>query len=546
MNVTDVNEATNQAPVFGDLTDFRRSPLGEVVIGQLEATDVEGQQLQYFVNGRNAGEVYVDINTNELRFVDPSRRSVTSFTLYVTDGLSVTSEDITVTRGDRPSVDPPEPVNQRPVFTNVRIAVNEAETVVQDFQIIDPDGDPLAVTLEGPDADAFVLDDELRLFLREPASKANPGDADQDGVYELRVTASDAEFTSARDVRVEILGDPVVVPPAGSSEFGFTNLPDDGKLVIASFQQDVIQLLANSLSGDDLEYSIVGGEENWLFGLDSETGELRLFDRLGADSRTNDGLNNVLDVVVQVTDGINSQTRELQIDFEPQDFQPPAGPIFNNLVDGEVILVEEGRARVRDITAGTSFVTNFNTTFELIGGVDADSFTLNTETGSLIFTSPPDFEQPMDADGDNLYDLQIRAVDTQSGGVTDVNIQVSVGDVEDAPANDLPNIPSLDGTNGRLNVNPGDTLVTTFSGTDPDNDSLTYTLISGIDPAQGLIGEDAWHFTIDEQTGRLEFLGPVEFDIPRDTDGDNEYRLVVRAFDGINFRDYDVTVVVNA
>ena len=41
-------------------------------------------------------------------------------------------------------------------------------------------------------------------------------------------------------------------------------------------------------------------------------------------------------------------------------------------------------------------------TFSLVGGADQASFTI-TSGGALSFNSPPDFEVPTDADGDNVY-----------------------------------------------------------------------------------------------------------------------------------------------
>jgi glucose/arabinose dehydrogenase len=62
-------------------------------------------------------------------------------------------------------------------------------------------------------------------------------------------------------------------------------------------------------------------------------------------------------------------------------------------------------------------------TFTLAGGADAARFTLSS-SGLLQFVSPPDFEQPADADGDNVYLVTLSVSD---GRLSDtLNLQVTV------------------------------------------------------------------------------------------------------------------------
>ena len=51
---------------------------------------------------------------------------------------------------------------------------------------------------------------------------------------------------------------------------------------------------------------------------------------------------------------------------------------------------------------------------EISGGADQAKFSLNTATNNLHFTDPngQDFENPISADGDNDYEVQVRIVGT--------------------------------------------------------------------------------------------------------------------------------------
>ena len=60
-------------------------------------------------------------------------------------------------------------------------------------------------------------------------------------------------------------------------------------------------------------------------------------------------------------------------------------------------------------------------------GVDASSFTLS-ETGELRFAILADFENPADADGDNVYNLTVTVTDTYTAPVT-VDLVVTVTDI---------------------------------------------------------------------------------------------------------------------
>jgi VCBS repeat-containing protein len=66
--------------------------------------------------------------------------------------------------------------------------------------------------------------------------------------------------------------------------------------------------------------------------------------------------------------------------------------------------------------------------YGISGGTDQALFTINTATGALSFTAPPDFEAATDANGDNVYVVQVQVIDSQ-GASTTQTIQVTVADV---------------------------------------------------------------------------------------------------------------------
>ncbi|MBT5910414.1 MAG: tandem-95 repeat protein, partial [Opitutae bacterium] len=57
-------------------------------------------------------------------------------------------------------------------------------------------------------------------------------------------------------------------------------------------------------------------------------------------------------------------------------------------------------------------------------GPDAPLFTINVATGELYFTTPPDFENPVDSDGDNRYMVEITASDGISNTMQEFVVRV--------------------------------------------------------------------------------------------------------------------------
>lgn len=63
-------------------------------------------------------------------------------------------------------------------------------------------------------------------------------------------------------------------------------------------------------------------------------------------------------------------------------------------------------------------------TFSIAGGADAGRFTIGAG-GALVFTPAPNFELPGDADGDNIYRVQLRVSDGTLSTTQDVAITVT-------------------------------------------------------------------------------------------------------------------------
>ena len=78
-----------------------------------------------------------------------------------------------------------------------------------------------------------------------------------------------------------------------------------------------------------------------------------------------------------------------------------------------------------------------------LDGADAAAFAIDSVSGEITLAASPDFEAPADADGDNTYELTVRATDAD-GEASDESFTVDVVDVNDTDDTTEPDNPTDD------------------------------------------------------------------------------------------------------
>ena len=116
---------------------------------------------------------------------------------------------------------------------------------------------------------------------------------------------------------------------------------------------------------------------------------------------------------------------------------------------------------------------NQSLTFAIIGGADESFFMLNAITGTLSFIASPDYENPMDADSDNRYEVILAVSDGHDSTESPFIIKIT-----DVWENQAPTGISLSSSSIYENL-PAGSHAGFFSTEDPDaNDTFIYSLIS--------------------------------------------------------------------
>ncbi|GHA51587.1 hypothetical protein GCM10008927_16260 [Amylibacter ulvae] len=107
------------------------------------------------------------------------------------------------------------------------------------------------------------------------------------------------------------------------------------------------------------------------------------------------------------------------------------GPV---IVSADAFTIDENQSGAVASVFATD-VDGDGVTYAIIGGADAANFAIDAQTGELIFVAPQDFENPADADLDNVYEVSVSATDDM-GAVTTQDITTTVTDVDETPSVD--------------------------------------------------------------------------------------------------------------
>jgi hypothetical protein len=107
------------------------------------------------------------------------------------------------------------------------------------------------------------------------------------------------------------------------------------------------------------------------------------------------------------------------------------GVVFDDFAITVPVSVEENSTGTV-YTASATAEAGSTLTYALSGS-DSALFNINTNTGALTFKAAPNFEEPLDADRDNLYDLTVTASDGVTTSVPQ-SVVIAVTNVVELPA----------------------------------------------------------------------------------------------------------------
>ena len=508
ITVTNVNDNTPSftSPGSADVEENQR------LAYTAQATDADGDDLSYSLSGTDAALFTIDPATGAVSFIAPpdfeepgdaGGDNVYDIVVTASDGTRSAEQAVVITVTN---------VNDNiPSFTSPDSAdVEENQRLAYTTIAADEDGDDLSYSLSGTDAVLFTIDPNTGVvsFMEAPDFEA-PGDAGGDNVYDIVVTASDGANSAEQSVAITVTD----VNEVGNAPI-FTS---DASAAVAENQTAAYTAVATEADGDPLSYSL-SGTDAALFTIDPNTGAVSFIAPPDFENPGDADRDNVYDIVVTASDGPNRTNQPVAIMVTNVNDNTPSFTSADS-----VSVAENQRVDSVVYTAMATDADGDPLSYSL-SGTDAARFTIDPATGAVRFTASPDFENPDDAGGNNVYDITVTASDGDNS--TNHDVTITVTNVND-------NTPSFT-SDAIVNVAENQTLAYTAVATDADGDPLNYSLS----------GTDAALFTIDPATGAVSFIAPPDFETPGDAGGDNVYDIVVTASDGTNSAEQAVAITV--
>ena len=154
-------------------------------------------------------------------------------------------------------------------------------------------------------------------------------------------------------------------------------------------------------------------------------------------------------------------------------------------------------------------------TYSIVGGPDAAVFTINAATGTLQFVNNPNFENPADSLGNNVYDIIVQVMD-QAGGIDIQNLSITITDV-----NEHPFFIGITGFTFAESVANGAPIGFIQAADVDAGDSITYAFAPG--------GNPGGVFAIDPLNGQLTIANNSSIDFAVTP----TYSIVVRVTDSL-------------
>ena len=431
---------------------------------------------------------------------------------------------------------------QEPLEITGSDSVNYSEDrtdAVATYNVTDAGNNQVAWTLSGDDADDFSISDNGQLTFKTSPDREAPTDADTDSVYLVTVNASAGGNTA--DLSVTVTVTEVNEPPAFPDGSGTRSIPENTQ----SGEPIGEPVEANDPEDDPLEYSL-GGQDAKSFNIDPSTGQLRTKNPLDHEDKDT---YTVQVLVTETTEEGNKEGKSARgargargvkgapgvRDVRGVDSQPASSTTITiNVVDEneppevtdltDVDYAENDTAEVYTYTA--SDPEGAIITWSLSGD-DAEKFSI--DGGVLKFITPPDYEEPGDANTDNDY--LVTVVATDGTNPDELAVTVTVTDVNEPPAF------SEETTTRTIaeNTGAGANIGAVITASDPDADAtLTYTLE----------GDGAASFEIDESSGQLQTKAELNYETK------STYTVTVSVSDGQDAAGNDdtsieVTITVN-
>ena len=435
--IADVNIAENIAYSNPAITLTGETPIGNVIYS-LSGIDVD----DFSVNATTGVVSMVardfenpdDFDTNNIYEItliatdDDANSATQSWTVTITDVTKVANFTI-------------------PAIDNISIAENVAYS---NPAITLAGGTPIGnviYSLSGIDVDDFSVDAANGVVSMVARDFENPEDADTSNTYEVTLIATDEdENTHSQSWIVTITDVGLVIPTIDNISIAENIAYSNPAITLTG--ENLIGTATYSLSGVDADD----------FSVNAANGVVSMIARNFENPKDAD-TNNTYEVTLTATDAENTYSQSWIVTItdviEISNFGI-AGVDDTSIAEN--VAYSQAVVLTRDAPIG-------NITYNL-SYYDVDYFSVNAN--GIVSMTAKDFENPIDEDGDNIYNVYLSVAD-EDGNSNYKIFSITITDEDDIPTD-------ITLSSSSIAENSATGIIGTLSTEDPDNGTHTYTL----------------------------------------------------------------------
>ena len=512
INVTDVDETpANSAPVFTDGTSATRSIAENTASGTnigtaIAATDADNDTLTYTLEGTDASSFSIVSTSGQLQTnaaLDYEAKSSYSVRITVSDSKLTDTIDVTINVTDVDENRAPSFADGASTTRSVAENTGSGQDIGSAVAATDPDDDTLTYTLGGTDAASFRIDSTNGQLRTSGAL-----DYETKSSYSVRITVSDSKLTDTIDVTINVTD----VDENRAPSFTEGNRATRSVAENTGSGENIGSAVgATDPDTDDTLTYTLGGTDASSFSIVSTSGQLQTSTALNYESKSS------YSVSVSVSDG-NGGSDSIDVTINVTNVNE-APSFANSTATRSIAENTAANTNIGTAISATDPDTGDTLTYTL-GGADAAAFRINSTNGRLKTRAALDYETK------TSYTVTITVSDSELTDTIDVTINVTDVDENRAPSfTDGASTTRSVAENTAANTNIGSAV----AATDPDDDTLTYTLG----------GTDAAAFSIVSTSGQLRTNAALNYE------SDASYSVRVSVSDGNGESDsIDVTINV--
>ena len=474
ITVADVNEP----PEFDSATATREVPenteAGGNIGAPVTATDPDtGDTPAYTLEGADLDSFDIDSASGQIQTkpgvtYDHESKSSYSVTVKADDNNGGTATiDVTITVTD---VNEPPEFDSATATREVPENTEAGENIGAPVTATDPDtGDTLTYTLEGADLDSFDIDSASGQIQTKPGVTY---DHESKSSYSVTVKADDNNGgTATIDVTITVAD--VDEPPEFDSAAATREVPENTE---AGGNIGAPVTATDPDTGDTPAYTLEGADLD-SFDIDSASGQIQTKPGVNYDHE----IKSSYSVTVKADDN-NGGTATIDVTITVADVNEP--PEFDSATaTREVPENTEAGGNIGAPVTATDPDTGDTPAYTL-EGADLDSFDIDSASGQIQTKPGVNYDHEIKSS----YSVTVKA-DDNNGGTATIDVTITVADVNEPPEFDSATatreVPE--------NTEAGENIGAPVTATDPDNDTLTYTLG----------GADASSFDIGRSTGQI-------------------------------------------